>query len=91
MSTFHHPASGLEASFPHDSLGPFTMASDMDGEAKPLHGLTHLIEVVPFIQAQSPQLLRAGRRALHWDALYRGPYQLEIVAMGTIHCQPHRP
>ena len=91
MSTFHHPTSGLEARFPHDSLGPFTMASDMDREAKPLHGLTHLIEVVPFIQAQSPQLLRAGRRALHWEALYRCPYQLEIVAMGTIHCQPHRP
>ncbi len=90
MRTFHHPASGFEASFPFDGLGLFTTASDVGGEAKLLYGLTHLIKVVAFIQAQSLRLLRPRRRALHWDTVHGSPYQLHIVAMGPIHCQPHR-
>ncbi len=90
VSTFHHPASGFEAGFPFDGLGLFTTASDVGGEAKLLYGLTHLIKVVAFIQAQTLGLLRAGRRALHWDTVNGSPYQPHIVAMGPIHCQPHR-
>jgi len=57
VSAFHHPTSGFEAGLPFDGLGLFPPASNVEGKAELLHGLTHLIEVVTFIQAQALGLL----------------------------------
>ena len=54
VSAFHHPAPGFETGFIFDGLSLFAPAANVGREAKLVQSLTHLVEVVALIQAQSP-------------------------------------
>ena len=88
-SVFHHPASGFEPSLLFDGLCLFTSTAYVGGEAEVVQGAAHLIEVVAFIQAQTLGMIWAGCRSGYRQAVQRRPYQLHVVAVGAIHCQPH--
>ena len=90
VSAFHHPAAGFEASFLLDGLGLFAPAADVRREAELVQGAAHLTKVVALIQAHTLGGLRTGYGSRHWQTVHRGPHQLHVVAVGSVHCQSHR-
>ena len=89
MSVFHHPASGFEPSPLFDGLCLFPTAADVGRKAKLVQGPAQLSKVVAFIRAQTLGMIWAGCRSGYRQAAQRRPYQLHVVAVGAIHCQPH--
>ena len=90
MSAFHHPAPGFESSLPFDGLSLLASAADVGGEAELVQGAAHLGEIVAFVQAHPLGLLWAGRRTVCQHVVHRGPHQLDVVAVGPVHCQTYR-
>ena len=90
VSAFHHPAPGFETGFIFDGPSFFAPAANVGREAKLVQSLTHLVEVVALIQAQSLGTLRGGSRALYREAVQRSTRQLHVVAVGPVYRQSHR-
>ena len=98
VGAFHHPAPGFAAGRFLDGLSLFPTAADVRRAAKLVQGAAHLTKVVAPVSSTGPALiqahtlggLRTGYGSRHRQAVHRGPHQLQVVAVGSVHRQPHR-
>ena len=90
VGALHHPAPGLEPSFPFDRLCLLAPAADMGGEAELLQRVAHLVKVVAFIQTHALGMLWTGFWPWYAQTVHRGPHQLHVMTVGPVHRQTHR-
>ena len=90
MGALYHPAASPFASFALEFFGFLAPCSNMCCKAKLGQDVTHFLKVIPFVETEIMRCLRCGYRPLDHDAFQRGPHQLHVISIGTVHGQSER-
>src|SRR4030066_345334 len=79
MGPFHHPATGLFASFLFKFLSLLSTRTNMRGKAKRFQNVSNLLIIIAFIQRHALRGFWSRLRTLYHDIFHRLPDQFPVA------------